>query len=285
MNKKHELIANIILIITGILGGIIFFLIDAQKLCPIFFSIALASILYQFLGGIGDSNKFSLGAIKFGGAAAILIGFMFFLQEIVFVEKQEIYYSNKEWIPINPQTGKTTQLFIEFEEQIDTFPKPELQKQRISNNYNIVEGDNEKFYIKSQDKKEDIGYFDLNDLDSTTLFNNVEIDNNETNIQVFTLYPDSAELNSSIKVPGIRLPFEIQVFDQSRFNFLINDKTIPEFKDREIVSKASYVVPISENTFYIVFLEQASNYVSNRFPRRFSKWIVKRVKKSLSEND
>jgi hypothetical protein len=80
MNTNHGLLANIILIGVGIICGSIFFIVEMKDLSLIFFSIALASILYQFLGGIGDTNSFNLGAIKFGGSAAILLGFMWFLK-------------------------------------------------------------------------------------------------------------------------------------------------------------------------------------------------------------
>jgi hypothetical protein len=65
MNTSHGLLANIILIGVGIICGSIFFIVEMKDLSLIFFSIALASILYQFLGGIGDTNSFNLGAIKF----------------------------------------------------------------------------------------------------------------------------------------------------------------------------------------------------------------------------
>ena len=97
----------------------------------ILFSIALACILYQFLGGIGDSNSFQLGAIKFGGAAAILIGFMFFLKKVVFVPTPELYkleISNKNWIPISIETGKIEPVTIKSGKQKMHFPNQSYSK-------------------------------------------------------------------------------------------------------------------------------------------------------------
>ena len=131
MNKKIEIIANITLIVIGLLLGIFFFFIEKKDLSLILFSIALACILYQFLGGIGDTNSFQLGAIKFGGAAAILIGFMFFFKKVVFVPTPEIYkleISDKNWIPISTETGKIKMVTIKSGKQEIHFPSQSNSK-------------------------------------------------------------------------------------------------------------------------------------------------------------
>ena len=67
-NKKIELIANISLILIGLLVGTVLILDGKEIPSMIFFSISLTSILYQFLGGIESDNSFKLGAIKFVGS-------------------------------------------------------------------------------------------------------------------------------------------------------------------------------------------------------------------------
>jgi len=290
MNKKHELIANIILILTGIIGGTIFFFINAQKLCSIFFAMALASILYQFLGGIGDNNSIKLGVIKFGGSAAVLLGFIYFLHSNIFlmreVEEDKILYSEDKWIPINSETGKTLSppLTVENGNQTDTFPESNLGEKRRSHTFKIKENKDGNFIIYTPDFTENVGYFELTDITSTSLYDNVIIDNNETNVQIFVLKPDIANLSSTKFIKSLNLPFEIKVFNESRFSISINNKPLKDFKNREVVSKTSYIIPISENEMYVVFLEQASNYISDKYPERYSKWLVKKLKKTFANN-
>lgn len=285
MTKKYELIANTILSLIGIIGGTIFFILDSKELCPIFFSIAFAAILYQFLGGIGDDNNFSLGAIKFGGSAAILIGFLFFLKTSIFTpnpEKCQVKYSSTEWIPIDPKTGETIQLNISYGDSVDHFPLATCEGKRKSQVLKVEDSQDGTYAVSTSNPKEQIGYFDLNNLQTSTLFNKMEIDGDETSIQVFTLYPDDKEADSTEDISSLSLPFQINVFNHSRFSILVNDEPITQFTNREVVPRTAYLLNIGHNQSYIIFLEQAASVITDSYDKRYSKWLVKRIRTSIA---
>ena len=285
--KKTELIVNIILIAVGIIGGVSFFIFDLKDLSLILFSIALACILYQFLGGIGENNNFNLGAIKFGGSAAILIGFMFFLKKVVFVpDPQELNLNiePKNWIPISVESGKTINVEISNNKDCFTYPDSNSIDVRKNHNFQVEESENGQFLINTIDNKHEIiGSFDIKSLNSCNLFNNLKVNDEEKRIQVFRLYPDIEDKNSTNDISELDLPFEIRVFNGSRFSVFIEegDSTKVILKNLEIVTKTAYIIPISNNQSYILFLEQASNKIDERFPNRYSKWLVKKIDHQL----
>jgi len=171
---------------------------------------------------------------------------------------------------------------VEYSNKIDTFPDSKFEGKRKSNSFNIEENENGKFLINTSDPKECIGYFNLTDIKSTSLFDNIVIDKNETSVQIFVLKPDFDNINSTRDIQNLSLPFEIEVFNQSRFKISINDKTLTGFENREVVPRTSYLVPVSEKKLYVVFLEQASNIIDEKYPERYSKWLVKKVKKTFA---
>lgn len=286
MNKNTELIANIILILVGIICGTVFFIQDMKDLSLVFFAIALASILYQFLGGIGESNNFNLGAIKFGGAAAILIGFMYFLKEVAFVptpENKKLFINETKWIPISAETGKTVQVTINSGEETMVFPDSICSKARTSHGLEVDEDAAGYFRVKPLgENTEGVGFFKLSNLKSTSLFNAIKIDDKEKRIQVFELNPDDNARNSTRDIEALDLPFEIEVFKKSFFKIQVDGVSIIE--KCEIIPKTAYLVPVSGNNAYIVFLEQASNVINEKYPQRYSKWLVKKINQELLPN-
>ncbi|MCK4500704.1 hypothetical protein KAU11_09400 [Candidatus Babeliales bacterium] len=283
MNKKIEIIANVSLIVIGLVLGIFFFISEKKDLSLILFSIALACILYQFLGGIGDGNSFQLGAIKFGGAAAILIGFMFFLKKIVFVPTPELYkleISNKKWIPISIETGKIEPVTIKSGEQEIHFPNQSDSKyleNRKKHEYQISNINNSQFSIELKSTPQDtVGFIDINNFKTKGLYNKTVIAEDERRIQVFSLYPERENQNSSKKLINVSLPFNIEVFNTSRFSIE------PFYKNLEVVKKTSYIIPFNEDEVYIVFLEQANSRDTIQ-TEQYSKWLVKKLKYKLEK--
>ena len=283
MNRNAELIANIILIAVGIICGATFFILELKDLSLVFFSIALASILYQFLGGIGNGNNFNLGAIKFGGAAAILIGFMYFLKTVAFIPTPEAYdlsISENKWIPISIETGKTVQVSISNGKETKIFPDSQFACKRASHGLDVRENDSGHFRVNTLGQDEEcVGYFELTNLKSSTLFNDIRIDDEEKRIQIFELDPDDSNKNSTRDFEELDLPFEIQVFNKSLFKILVDGK--PFIEKSEVVPRTAYLVPISNEKSYIVFLEQASNNIDEKYSRRYSKWLVKKINHEL----
>ena len=113
-NVEYRRMENIIvlcLIALGIVIGTVIHFIGDTGLSSVFFSVSLVSILYKFLGGADDENRFTWGAIKFGGSAATLIGFIFMLKVVIF-KKDDIVIHNEwkedkhNWVPVSIKTGK-----------------------------------------------------------------------------------------------------------------------------------------------------------------------------------
>ncbi len=283
MNKKIEIIANITLATIGLVLGIVFFLSEKKDLSLILFSIAIASILYQFLGGIGKENSFQLGAVKFGGAAAVLIGFMYFLKTFIFIPTPELYkleVSDKNWIPISIETGKIKPVIIKSGEQEIHFPNQsnsEYLENRKKHEYQISNKNNNQFSVELKSKPTDtVGFVDINNFKVKGLYNKTVNADDETKIQVFSLYPAIENQNSSKKIENIILPFEIKVFNTSRFSIE------PFYKNLEVAKRTSYIVPFNEDELYIVFLEQA-NSTDTIKTKRYSKWLVRKLKYKLEK--
>lgn len=108
-----ELIVLLLLIICGMGLGITFYLRGDRNLSAVLFSISLASILYRFLGGIGQENSLGMGAIKMSGSAAVLAGFIYFLNGILGgSDLMHLVEPHDNWIPINPKTGSVVEVVI-----------------------------------------------------------------------------------------------------------------------------------------------------------------------------
>jgi hypothetical protein len=281
MLKKVEVIANIILAFIGLVAGIIFFINEMIPLSVVFFAIAIGSILYQFLGGIGEQNTVKFGFIKFGGAAAILLGFMFFLKEVVFEpipKNPSLRISPEEgWMPIDTETGKIKKVTISNGDTKAVFPDTVNQlfvQERKNHEYLLSKISPSKFTIQLKSKPTDtVGFIDIHNFTETGLFNKVKIAEDSRAIQIFTLYPDDPTKNSSNKIGNIALPFEIKVFSSSRFSIE------PFIENQEVVIKTSWIIPYNTNTLYVVFLEQANSTDSIKF----SKWLVEKFELKLEK--
>ncbi|MTI30299.1 hypothetical protein [Xanthovirga aplysinae] len=281
MKNKVGVIANIILIIMGLTLGIVFFLMEDEKkdLSIVLFSIAIGSILYQFLGGVGESNSFQLGAIKFGGTAAVLIGFMFFLKKVVFVptvQGPELTVSpEKDWIPISTETGKIKPIIISNGKEEKIIPNlldKSYLNARKRHEYQLSNKNASQFSIELKSNLTDtIGYVDIHNFRTRGLYNITEIAKDSKVIQVFTLYPENVNKNSSMKLENVLLPFEIKVFNTSRFSIE------PFILNQEVVKRSSWLIPFSTDESYIVFLEQANSKDSVKF----SKWLVEKLDHKL----
>ena len=281
MNNRTELIANIILIAVGVICGTIFYIVQLRELSPVFFAIALASILYQFLGGIGDGNNFNLGALKFGGAAAVLIGFMYFLKSFVFVQsvdESKLNIDKEDWIPISAESGKSIEVTISNGKDTRVFP--DSTASRNTHSFTVTENEAKHFNVKVLGYGESIGSFQISNLTTSTLFNEISIDDEEKRIKIFTLYPDDPDQNSTADFEELSLPFEIQHYNKSLFRIRKDDEALID--GFEVVPRTAYLVPLSPTSSYVVFLEQAANNVSKKYPDRYSKWLVKRITLELS---
>jgi len=279
MIKKVEVVANIALSIIGLFTGIVLFIHEMKDLSVVFFSIALGSILYQFLGGIGEENTFKLGFIKFSGAAAVLLGSMLVIKMYVFDPAPNGLSIAPEqgWVPIDTETGKIKKIAISHGNTKTVFPdslNQMLAQERKNHEYQLSKISPSKFAIQLKSKPTDtVGFVDIHNFTETGLFNKVKTAEDSKAIQIFTLYPDDPTKNSTKKIETIALPFEIKVFSSSRFSIE------PFIENQEVVIKTSWIIPHGTNTFYVVFLEQANSTDSVKF----SKWLVEKLELKLEK--
>lgn len=132
---------------------------------------------------------------------------------------------------------------------------------------------NSKFCLELKCNPSDtVGFVDINNFKNTGLFNKTIVAEDEKRIQIFKLYSDIDSLNSSKKLETVFLPFEIKVFNTSRFSIE------PYYENYEIVKRTSYIIPGNKkDEIYVVFLEQANSSDSIK-SKRYSKWLVKKMK-------
>ncbi len=291
MKNNLEMWVNIVLIIIGLVGGTLFYLNNSLDLSLIFFSISLASILYQFLGGISSQNEFNLGAIKFGSSAAVLIGFMFFFKKIIFTSSPDdlkIEFSEQHWIPVDKKTGDVITVDIKAGNEIITIPKDSLDK-LPSFKLNVTE-DNGIFQVginksvSTDDGKSvirTVGDFTVKELNSQSLYNKIDLGLQE--LQIFTLFKDRVSENSTNEVvlePA--LPFEITVSQRGNFSIMDkNDKSIVYLSNRPVNSRTSYFLKVSPTEQYLVMILQAHHQKVD-LSDNYSKWLVKKVEPTLA---
>lgn len=288
---KLELLVNIILIVVGLVGGAVFYLYFDKDLSLIFFSISLAAILYQFLGGINEENQFNLGAIKFGSSAAVLIGFMFFFKKVIFTSQpmsQEVVFSEKNWLPIDKQTGSVIPLQISVGDKVVKVPADSTE---LLPKYKLDVKENEgKFLVGLANNISDetgkdnriVGEFTLKDLDTRSLFNTVDLGDEE--LQIFFLYKDVNKKNSSNKIDLDReLPFVINVTRKGFFNVVedIGDDRFLHVDNKTVHKRSSYLITLQDGSIYLVMVLQAHHEKIVR-SENYSKWLVKRIEPKMN---
>lgn len=265
MNKKIELIANISLIIIGLLLGVMSYIKDCKDISAIFLGISIGCILYQFLGGISSENSVQLGVIKFGGSAAVVLGFIFFINNYIFIAEEQVIPDTL--IPLDAKTGEIIELSIISGKDTLTYPfdhmKAEFLAKQQKKEYYLTR-DEEKYCINADNHI--IGCVDI-DHSKANLFSSIGncSGNDYTGIDVFYLYPDSADASSSTLL-GYDYPFNIQYHDNLQFSI---GKWVSR---REVAKRTSYVIPDGD-CIYVIYLEQCDHRDQ---VKKYSKWLVQK---------
>ncbi len=287
---KIELVVNSILIIIGLVGGTLFYLYFDKNLSLIFFSISLAAILYQFLGGINEQNEFNLGAIKFGSSAAVLIGFMFFFKKFIFTDtlmkNPSIELSSDEWLPVDKRTGEVIQVRIKAGDSVLTLPA-DMTEQLPSYKLEVEEKD-DRFYVELSNalsegsmvqKPRLVGDFTVKELKSHSLYNDIDL--GDEDLQIFTLYKDRSLMDNSLEVDlEPQLPFEIMVTPGG--NFSVRNKMTGKIaiNNRAVNKRSSYVIKLDSKSIYLVMILQA-HHEKVDVKENYSKWLVKKIEPTL----
>lgn len=277
--SRLETIVLLVLIFTGIIMGTLFYYDEKPDISAVMYALSLASILYRFLGGIGNQNSLALGAIKLSGSAAVLFGFIYGLDAYIFSDTPAYLPASETvvqispsrgWIPINLGDGSVEQVTItQNDSLIFRFPESKSFEDQRSKHEYTLRGENQKLAVVNSASGDTIGYTRSASWEAGGLFGSIKLSEREDAYR-FTLYPE-ADKKSSRKTGEVKhLPFEIIQESCCRYKIMRGKE---ELVSKIIVPRTGTVVSSADSkTCYIVFIEQA-NSLQDDIPD-YSKWII-----------
>ncbi len=244
---KLENIVVICLIVAGVLGGTLFqIIIQNNQLTTLFFSLAFAVILYKLLGSAEDENAFKLGAMKFGGSAAILAGFILLLNNVVF--------------DVQPAVAITTR------------SEENGQRNLRLNRLNL---DAYPVIFETDTTTKAVGRVSIVNLPDD-LFNQLGSDRVA---KVFQLKPFGAR-KSTKDIEGFKYPFHIEV---SGGTFDITDEAgepLDNLEGVEVRTKDLYMIRVEKEgkAFYYSIVAVHANHTKEDTSEWYSEWVVQELK-------
>ncbi len=284
MDKKYEDRMLVVFILVGLVGGSLFyFLKDGQPLSSIFMTFALSSILYRFLGGIGQGTKFSVGAFRLGGSAAFMIGCIFFINEYIFPKPEinTIVLSTPQdrWVPVKYPTGEYVNVKV-LTPSGDTIIHgiSSVEMDALKKREYCITKEGENFYICSNADSTVIGHLKFEDV-----FKAIENDIHITvqDFRVFKLYPNPIndpkdqekkyKTTDSLDAVSQTFPIVIEV-DKTNMNIKTKDDSL--LTSDVPRSEKFYLVDI-ENEYFIVTILHANLETSES--KWYSEFLVGKV--------
>lgn len=278
--QKLELIVILIMMAAGFVFGIVFYYDGQPAISSVMFSIALASLIYRFLGGIGNQNSLTLGAIKFGGSAAVVFGFMYGINTFIFgavahgASAEVTISPARGWVPIDEYSGKATEVRISLQDSVllHVTASPDWQAARLSTELRPLPGaSSDQIYISGLRSHDTLGYARISELPIEGIYRSLSL-NSDRDSYRFDLYPDR-EPKSSKKVEEVKdLPFTVQLKNRARYQITIGKASTPSVS-KVIVPRTGTLIEVpNSDEVYIVFIEQA-NSLDDHIPD-FTKWII-----------
>ena len=298
---KLENIVLILLIVVGVGLGIYYRTAGDNQLSAILFSLAFASVLYKFLGGMEADNSLSVGVIKFGGSAAVLGGFIWLLSQVIFKEKITPLFSGAElnlqiqpstgWYAADTKTGVPVDLKLSASDTTIQLPLHDVRTDRIKNRrFQLEEFEDSHFYIMPVGNTEDtLGQVYLSDIKGKNISNK----NGGLAIQdvfIFKLFPhkegnrSSAEIEDILVKKGRRetvfpFPFIIKAFG-TVFSIKNRADNSPILVDQEISQRHPIIIPQKQTdgtTDYWVAYVLHANMLSSDYMQHYMEWTVHRI--------
>lgn len=287
MDKKNEDRMLVVFILIGLVGGaLLYFLKNGQPLSAIFMTFALSSILYRFLGGIGQSTKFSVGAFRLGGSAAFMIGCIFFINEYIFlkpaVDSVILSIPKDRWIPVKYPTGEfevvkilapngDTIIYGIENSEIEALRKREFCITKEGNNY----------YICSNVDSTVIGHLKFEDL-FKVIENDIKLVVND--FRVFKLYPNPTngpndkekKYKSTTDLAAVNNTFPL-IVEVDKTNMNIKTKGDSLLTSDVPRSEKFYLINVDQNYFVVCVLHA-------NFETAESKWYSEFLIGKLSIN-
>ena len=298
---KLENIVLIVLIIIGVGLGIYYRTAGDNQLSAILFSLAFASVLYKFLGGMHADNSLSVGIIKFGGSAAVLGGFIWLLSQVIFKEEITPIIAGANlnfqiepstgWYAADTKTGALVDLKLTASDTTIKLPLHDVRTDRIRNRrFQLEEFEDSHFYIMPVGNVEDtLGQVYLSDI----VGESISSQSGELEIQdvfIFKLFPhkegnrNSAEIEDILVKKGRRetvfpFPFIIKSFG-TVFSIKNRVDNSPILVDQEVSQKNPIIIPQQKTdgtTDYWVAYVLHANMLSPDYMQHYMEWTVHRV--------
>jgi hypothetical protein len=112
-SEDHSRFENIVILIafvSGFAGGLLLYFNNALPIMvAIFLGTGIASLVYRFLGGT-SGNSMQIGALKFTGTIAVLIGSAWFINQKLFEQENKNPVVAK--VTFRPEPGQWTALGV-----------------------------------------------------------------------------------------------------------------------------------------------------------------------------
>lgn len=283
-----ENIVIVALIVVGVGLGIYFRTQGDSQLSAVLLALALAAILYKFLGGNQETNSLSIGVLKFGGSAAVLGGFIWLLSQVIFTDRFEVqadeavvsFSPADGWYAARTATGAPLDLEVLVNDTlVRTVNQPDATT-LAERSFKLAPSGNERFPLVAYSGSDTLGF---------VLRDNIPIQTEEgTPIEVpadiaidelfsFRLYPhqnrnrSSADFERKFRQSPFPFPFVVRTFGAS---FVVEDRSGRNtlLSEREVVRKIPYVIE-AEGKTYLLFASHA-NFILDELKEHYSEWVV-----------
>lgn len=283
-----ENIVIVALIVVGVGLGIYFRTQGDSQLAAVLLALALAAILYKFLGGNQETNRLSIGVLKFGGSAAVLGGFIWLLSQVIFTDKFEVpadeavvsFLPADGWYAARTATGAPLSLEVLINDTIvRTIARPDALT-LSERSFKLAPSGNERFPLVAYAGSDTLGFVLRDNIPiesdgSTPVEIPADISVNE--LYSFRLYPhqnrnrSSADFERKFRQSPFPFPFIVRSFGAS---FVVEDRDgrTTYISEREVVRKIPYLIEADGKRF-LLFASHA-NFILDDLKEHYSEWVV-----------
>ena len=293
-NSALENTVIVLLIALGVGLGIYFRTQGDSQLAAVLLALALASILYKFLGGNRESNSLSIGVLKFGGSAAVLGGFMWLMSQVIF--KNDPLTASGAAVTVAPSTGwyaadlnngAPVSVEVFLGDSAVYFVRQPAVSTLADRSFRLENSPGDRLPLLPYSGGDTLGYVPRDNVrelsgtptDGTPAGGTIT---SPTEVTTVTLYPNDRQRRSTTLVEKrliranrrespFAFPFEIRTFGSS---FKIQERNGGRtlIEDREVRRNLPFVVQ-SGGRSWLIFATHA-NFLLPDAKNHFSEWAV-----------
>ena len=293
-NTALENIVIVLLIALGVGLGIYFRTAGDSQLAAVLLAIALAAILYKFLGGNKESNSFSVGFLKFGGSAAVLGGFMWLMAQVIFKNEASVLPADARvsvspatgWYAADLNNGTPVPVEVLLGDSAVYFVGQPANRTLAERSFRLENSEGDRLPLLPYSGGDTLGYVPR---DNVRELGGGTVDNSgaggtitsPTEVTTFVLYPNDRQRRSTTQLEkrlirtGKRespyaFPFELRTFGSS-FKVQERDGGRVLIEDREVRRNLPFVVE-SAGRQWLIFAMHANFLLEPK--DQFSEWAV-----------